>query len=145
MALWNEMTREQYPFIEMEQTTITLIIRGLRARPSMKTYIPALLIQNPQTLRELRNTLVLLQSIDSPHLRPPINNAYPRLVGNQRQKVLYNKWCDFHQMICNHTTNECIALQYQRENDNPAKPEPENEDQPRVNFARGRGGARARY
>lgn len=97
------MRRAQYHSIDEEKTTITFMTRGLRTRPSFLNIVPTLLVQKPITIRDLKNTLAVLETL-APQTKQPPRQQYP-------QPADRNKWCEFHKMYGNHATNQCRALQ----------------------------------
>lgn len=58
--------RVQYPGMTNMHTTVAFAVRGLRARPNMAPYVPLILTQSPETLKELDNILKLFQAIKKP-------------------------------------------------------------------------------
>lgn len=50
----NERVRGNYPSIENEQVTVTLIIIGLSARPNMQKIVPTLMLRRPEANKDLK-------------------------------------------------------------------------------------------
>lgn len=87
ITLRNEMRRSKYPTIDQEKLTITFMVFGLSTWPLLQAIVPTLLVQKPSTIRDLRNTSEILDTIIL-HTRPPPNQTSPRQPTT--------KWCEIH-------------------------------------------------
>lgn len=98
------MQQANYPLIELESTTVSFILRGLAARPSLQTHVTTLMLQQQSTIRAARAAVQVLQNsvkITSP---PPVP-ARPKRTPYNPQPTIY--WCDYHQAYVNHPTHLC--------------------------------------
>lgn len=70
-ALQRKMIAAEYPGIDNERTSVIFAVRDLQVRPSLAPHEPLLLIQRPETLRELERTVDLLATVEKPSRRHP--------------------------------------------------------------------------
>lgn len=107
MTLRNKMARAKLPSITNDQTNFTFVRRGPKAGPSFTNIVPILKIQRPNTIKELKTTLALIQPIK------PNNNSTPPQSLNVYPPPQQNRglqWWAFHKEWVMHSTMQCTML-----------------------------------
>ena len=97
------MIQASYPRIAEETTTITFLLRGLAARPSLVPYIPTLLLKGLESIREARVAIELVMSA-VPTTSSSLGANSTSRPTQQPPRLL---WCEYHQGFGNHSTDNC--------------------------------------
>lgn len=108
-ALRLEMQSAAYPLIDSEKTTVKFILAGLRARPSLKSYIAQLRLMKSQTIADLQNNVYVITNETTAQQHGRQNRGGRQDYGSRQdyRPPRQQNWCEWHYAYVAHTHDKC--------------------------------------